>query len=73
MLMSDIVEVLGVAIEQRIGGEWKHEVNILGYSYRHVNFEVDGKEYVLVLREVKDGYNWSEYLGGTKNDRQAET
>ena len=64
MLKSDIVDVCGVAIENKIGGEWKHEVGRFGVSSCHVNFEIDGKEYVLVLHEVKDGHNFSEYLSG---------
>lgn len=66
MLKSDIIDVCGTAIERKIGGEWKHEVGIFGTSDRHVNFEIDGREYVLVLHEVKDGHCFSEYtkIGG---------
>ena len=63
MLQSDIIDTVGaVAIEQKIGGEWKHEVCILGESSRHLNFQVDGKEYVAVFTEVTDGHDWSEYV-----------
>lgn len=66
MLNSDIIEVCGSTIERKIGGEWKHEVDIYGLSSRHVNFVIDGKEYVLVLYQVEDGHNFSEYVGGNK-------
>ena len=62
MLKSDIIEVCGSVIERKIGGEWKHEVGIFGMSSVHVNFEIDGKEYVLVLHEVTEGHDFSEYL-----------
>lgn len=62
MLKSDIIDVVASTIEQKIGGEWKHEVGILGCSSIHVNFEIDGKQYVLVLNEVEDGHDFSEYL-----------
>lgn len=64
MLKSDIIDVVGSTIERKIGGEWKHEVCILGCSSFYTNFEIDGKEYVLVLHEVKDGHDFSEYIGG---------
>lgn len=64
MLNSDIIETVGCHIERKIGGEWKHEVGILGVSNVHVNFEIDGKEYVLVLHEVTEGHNFSEYING---------
>ena len=66
MLDSDIIEVCGTTIERKIGGEWRHEVLILGMSSRHVNFDIDGKEYVMVLHEVKEGHNFSEFIGGER-------
>ena len=62
MLNSDIVEVCGSVIERKIGAEWRHEVAILGMSSIHVNFEIDGKEYVLVLHEITEGHDFSEFL-----------
>jgi hypothetical protein len=62
MYNSDIVDVVGSIIEKKIGGEWKHEVYILGCSSVHVNFVIDNREYVLRLYEVKDGHNFSEYV-----------
>lgn len=62
MLKSDIIEAIGTAIERKIGGEWKHEVVILGMSADFINVEIDQKEYVLKLNEVEDGHNFSEYL-----------
>ena len=32
----------------------------LGWSSEHINFEIDGKEYVLRIYEVLDGEHWSE-------------
>lgn len=66
MLKSDIIDVVASTIEQKIGGEWKHEVGILGCSSIHANIEIDGKEYVIVIHEVKDGHHWSEYIGGVE-------
>lgn len=66
MLMSDIVETCGCNIERKIGGEWKHEVYMLGMSSNHVNFEIDGHEYILVLYEVKDGETFAKYLTGAE-------
>lgn len=60
MKECDITEVFMSAVEEKIGKEWRHEVGILGCSSVHVNFEVDGREYVLRLYEVKDGRHWSE-------------
>lgn len=62
MLKSDIIEVIGATIERKIGGEWKHEVGILGCSSVHVNFVVDEKEYVIVLHEITEGHDFSEYV-----------
>lgn len=64
MIKSDILEGISCLMEWKFEGEWKHEVCILGSSSRHLNFEIDGKEYVLVLNEVKEGHNFSEYLDG---------
>ena len=62
MRNSDIVEVCGATIERKIGGEWRHEVSILGMSSGYVNFVIDGKEYVMVLHEVTEGLHFSEFL-----------
>ncbi len=66
MLKSDIIDVVACTIERKIGDEWKHEVGMLGCSSIHANFEIDGKEYVLVLHEVKEGHDFSEYIGGVE-------
>lgn len=58
----DIVEAVSDAIERILGGEWKHDVSILGMSKRHLDIEIDKKEYVLVFHEVKEGHYWYEYL-----------
>ena len=62
MLNADILETCGLMIEDKIGKEWKHEVSLLGMSSRHVNFEIDGREYVLVLHEIKEGQCFAEYF-----------
>ena len=62
MHKSDIIKKVCWSIETVIGGDWKCEVSIFGISDRHINFEIDQKEYVLVLNEVKDGHHWGEYV-----------
>ena len=62
MLNSDIIETCGCLMEEKIGDEWKHEVAVYGMSSRHLNFTIDGKEYVLVLHEIKAGENFDKYL-----------
>lgn len=63
MLNSDICEAIAVrGFEDVIYGEWKHEGFIRETSGHHINFELDGKEYVFVLHEIEDGHNFSEYL-----------
>lgn len=68
MLKSDIIEVLGCEIERKIGGEWKHEVNILGVSSVHLNFEIDEKEFVLVVYKIEEGEHFSDYFKKTKEE-----
>ena len=63
MKMCDIIEVLEQTISEKIGKEWKHEVILLDSSSAHINFEIDGKEYVIGLFEVAEGNHWTEYLG----------
>lgn len=55
MKTVDILEVFVDAIDKTIGEKWKHEVHILGWSSEHINFEVDGKEYVIAISEVCEG------------------
>lgn len=62
MRTVDIMEVLTNAIDKTILGEWKHEGFIGGFAGKHIDFEIDGKEYVLKIAEVKDGEHWSEKL-----------
>ena len=64
MLKSDIIETIAFDMERHIGGEWKHEIKLYGYSAKHLNFDIDGKEYVLVLHEVEGGHCWVEYVDG---------
>ena len=64
MRTVDITEVFVTSIEEKIMKEWKHEGGILGWSSEHINFEIDGKEYVANITEVKDGGHWFENLKG---------
>lgn len=63
MKTDDIIEILVAGIETVIYKAYKHEGFICGTSSKHINFEIDNKEYVLGLYEVKDGEHWSEYTG----------
>lgn len=60
MKVVDIMESLVDAIIKKIFEEWKHEGIICGWSSEHINFEIDGKEYVLRISEVKEGEHWCE-------------
>lgn len=62
MQKSDIIDGIGEFVVQRYGKEWKHDVGVYGGSSKHLNFVIDGKEYVLVLHEVTDGHCWNEYV-----------
>ena len=66
MRECDIMEAIVMAIEKTIFKEWRHEGFIDGWSSIHANFEIDGREYVLKLQEVKEGEHWSE--DGGKDD-----
>lgn len=59
MRTADIMEVFVSAIDEKIGKEWRHESIVMGWSSEHINFDVDGKEYVLKIREIKDGEHWA--------------
>ncbi len=59
MKQVHIMDALVEAITQKIFEEWKHEGGIYGNSNVHINFEVDGKEYVLLIREIQSGEDWS--------------
>ena len=56
----DIMEMLVNAIEEKLFKEWKHEGVIEGFSSDHINFDVDGKEYVLLIREIHEGEHFSQ-------------
>ena len=60
MKQSDIMEAIATSIEEKIFKEWKHEGFIEGCSSEHINFDVDDKEYVLLIREICDGEHFSE-------------
>ena len=54
----DIMETITTAIEDKIFEEWKHEGFIGGFTSEHIDFEIDGRQYVLLIKEVKDGEHW---------------
>ena len=60
MKSVDIMEVITNAIDETILQKWRHEGFIGGFTSEHINFEIDGREYVLLIAEVKDGEHWSE-------------
>ena len=60
MKQVDIMEALVSAIEEKILKEWRHEGGILGCSSQHINFDIDGKEYVLLIREIGEGEHFSQ-------------
>ncbi len=62
MRNCDIMESIVADIEETIFKKWKHEGVIVGCSSSHVNVEIDGKEYVLVLHEVTEGQHFAQYL-----------
>ena len=55
MKNCDIVETFVTAVEEVIFKQWRHEGFIGGFTSDKANFEIDGKEYDLVLKEVADG------------------
>lgn len=60
MKTVDIMECFVSAIEEKIIKEWRHEGFIGGWNSEQINFEIDGKEYILRIIEVKDGEHWCE-------------
>lgn len=64
MKTVDIMEVLTNTIDETILQKRKHEGFIGGFTSEYIDFEVDGKEYVLRICEVKDGEHWYEKLKG---------
>lgn len=60
MKNSDIMEVFIASIEEKIFKEWRHDGFIGGFTSDSGNFEIDGIEYVLKLKEVANGKHFSE-------------
>lgn len=60
MKTVDIMETIVEAIEDQIIGNWRHEGFVGGWNSKLMNFEIDGKEYVLRISEVKEGEHWCE-------------
>ena len=63
---ADIMEALTVSIEEKIFKEWKHEGFIGGFTSEYIYVEIDNREYVLALNEVKEGQHFSQYVKGQK-------
>lgn len=61
MKTANIMEALVSAITDKIFEEWKHEGGIYGWSSEYINFEIDGKEYMVAIREVEEGKEWCQY------------
>lgn len=60
MKSVDIMECLVGAIEKVIYEEWKHEGFIGGFTSEKINADIDGKEYVICIKEVEENSHWSE-------------
>ena len=54
MKTVDIMEVFVNAIEETIVKAWRHDGFICEFTSEHIDFEVDGKEYVLKIPEVRN-------------------
>ena len=54
MKTVDIVEAFVTAIEEKIIKEWRHDGYIGGWSSERIDFEIDEKEYVVYITEVKE-------------------
>ena len=67
MKSADIIEVFTSSVVETIFKKWRHEGFIDGFTSCDANFVIDGKEYVLQLREVADGEHWSERKDGGVN------
>ena len=55
MKTVDIVEAFVTAIEEKIIKEWRYDGYIGGWSSERIDFEIDEKEYVVYITEVKAG------------------
>lgn len=51
MKQVDIMEVICSSIENKIFEEWKHDGFIGGWNSESINFDIDGLDYVLTLKE----------------------
>nr|DAE12270.1 MAG TPA: hypothetical protein [Siphoviridae sp. ctMgg26] len=61
MTRVNIMESIQNAICETIFEKWKHEGIICGWSSEHINFEIDGKEYILLLEEIQNDENFSQF------------
>lgn len=60
MKTVDIMGAFVETIENQIFDAWKHEGFIGGWTSEHINFEVDGKEYVVNIQEITNHSHWSQ-------------
>ncbi len=68
MKAVDIMEAFMCAVEETIYDKWKHEGFIGGFTSDSANFEIDGKEYVLNLKEVHSGRHYGERRSKTMDN-----
>lgn len=57
------METFVSAIEKTIFQQWRHEGFIGWWNSDSANFDIDGKEYILNLKEVEDREHFSEKVG----------
>lgn len=62
MKSCDIIETIVSTIEKTIFKEWRHEGFIDWWNSDSAIFDIDGKEYVLNLKDVEDGEHFSEKM-----------
>lgn len=62
MKAVDIMEMIGNAIDKTIFRKWKHEGFIGSVTSEYIDVEIDGREYVLTIKEVLDGENWTDKI-----------
>lgn len=61
------MEALTSSIDETIFKKWKHEGFVGVFSSEYANFEIDGKEYILRLIEVRNEDHWSGLKDGDWN------
>ena len=59
MITANMIDAFIDGIESKIIREWRHDGGVYGCSSGHIDFVIDGKEYILLIREVKDEEIWA--------------